>query len=76
MTADGNPDLHIWNYAGAHADLSQPKPPAVLRQKFQVQAPQFSIDPKLVNTFYPPAGHQDEGRILPHIVFNDPHVPW
>lgn len=51
-------------------------PPDVLRQTFQVQAPQFSIDPKNINTFYPPSGHQDEGRILPHIVFNDPHVPW
>lgn len=41
-----------------------------------MQAPQFNLDPKLINTFYPPSGHQDEGRILPHIVFNDPHVPW
>lgn len=39
-------------------------------------APQFSLDPKLVNSYYPPNGHADEGDILPHIVFNDPHVPW
>jgi hypothetical protein len=41
-----------------------------------VVAPQFTLDPKFINTYYPPNGHQDEGRILPHIVFNDPHVPW
>lgn len=45
-------------------------------QEFNVVAPQFSLDPKLINTYYPPSGHQDEGRVLPHIVFNDPHVPW
>ncbi|KAK5455895.1 hypothetical protein LTS15_005213 [Exophiala xenobiotica] len=45
-------------------------------QDFNVIAPQFSLDPKLINSFYPPPGHQDEARILPHIVFNDPHVPW
>ncbi|KAG4435923.1 hypothetical protein IFR05_008580 [Cadophora sp. M221] len=73
--AVGSDTLPIWNYEGAEVNLkTNPKP--VLRQKFQVQAPQFSLDPKLVNTFYPPDGHQDEGRILPHIVFNDPHVPW
>jgi hypothetical protein len=48
----------------------------ILGQGFRVIAPQFSLDPNLINTYYPPTGHQDEGRILPHIVFNDPHVPW
>ncbi len=45
-------------------------------QKFNVVAPQFSLDPKLINSYYPPDGHQDEARVLPHIVFNDPHLPW
>ena len=45
-------------------------------QTFEVVAPQFSLDPKLVNSHYPPDGHQDEARILPHIVLNDPHFPW
>jgi hypothetical protein len=45
-------------------------------QNFNVVAPQFSLDPALVNSYYPPSGHQDEGRVLPHVVFSDPHVPW
>ena len=51
-------------------------PGAKVVQSFNVVAPQFSLEPKLINSYYPPSGHQDEGRILPHIVFNDPHVPW
>ena len=47
-----------------------------LVQTFEVVAPQFSIDPKIINSYYPPDGHQDEARILPHIVFSDPHAPW
>lgn len=45
-------------------------------QEFEVMVPHFSLDPNLINSYYPPDGHQDEGRILPHIVFNDPHFPW
>jgi hypothetical protein len=45
-------------------------------QSFNVVAPQFAIDPKLINSYYPPDGHQDEARVLPHMVFNDPHLPW
>ncbi|KAH8654009.1 hypothetical protein BGZ60DRAFT_435848 [Tricladium varicosporioides] len=73
--------LSVWNYRGTGPkntpiDLKLNPATPVIRQEFSVQAPQFNLDPKLINTFYPPAGHQDEGRILPHIVFNDPHVPW
>ena len=45
-------------------------------QVFEVMVPRFSLDSDLVNSYYPPDGHQDECRILPHIVFNDPHYPW
>ncbi|KAE8445353.1 hypothetical protein EG329_013475 [Mollisiaceae sp. DMI_Dod_QoI] len=45
-------------------------------QEFEVIVPRFSLDPTLINTYYPPDGHQDEGRILPHIVLEDPHYPW
>jgi hypothetical protein len=47
-----------------------------LPQPFEVVAPQFSIPLDAITTHYPPDGHQDEGRVLPHIVFNDPHLPW
>lgn len=45
-------------------------------QTFEVVLPRFSLDPDIINSYYPPDGHQDEARILPHIVFNDPHFPW
>ncbi|KAF4343950.1 hypothetical protein FBEOM_2107 [Fusarium beomiforme] len=45
-------------------------------QRFEVIVPRFSLDTKLINTYYPPDGHQDEARILPHLVLNDPHYPW
>jgi hypothetical protein len=45
-------------------------------QRFEVMGPQFSLDPTLINSYYPPNGHQDDARILPHIVLNDPHFPW
>ncbi|KAK3329200.1 hypothetical protein B0H66DRAFT_469662, partial [Apodospora peruviana] len=45
-------------------------------QIFNVVVPRFTLDPDLINSYYPPDGHQDEGRILPHVVLNDPHFPW
>jgi hypothetical protein len=45
-------------------------------QEFEVIVPRFSLDPTLINSYYPPDGHQDEARILPHLVLNDPHYPW
>jgi hypothetical protein len=74
-TRQGEPEqkLRICNRKGT-APLPHTKPAE--KQIFEVMAPQFSLDPKLVNSFYPPEGHQDEGRILPHIVINDPHFPW
>jgi hypothetical protein len=45
-------------------------------QEFEVHVPRFSLDRRIVNSYYPPDGHEDEGRILPHIVMNDPHYPW
>jgi len=48
--------------------------PAV--QEFEVMAPQFTLERSMINSYYPPDGHQDEARVLPHIVLNDPHFPW
>ena len=45
-------------------------------QPFEVVGPQFNIDPKDVHSVYPPQGHADQPSILPHIVFNDEHLPW
>ena len=72
--------INVFNYqtsaaTGSTARTGDPNAPTLLQQ-FNVIAPQFQIDPKVVNSFYPPPGHLDEGRVLPHIVFNDPHIPW
>jgi hypothetical protein len=48
----------------------------VLQQPFEVVAPQFAIDPKDIHSTYPPQGHADQPNVLPHIIFNDPHLPW
>ncbi|KJZ70939.1 hypothetical protein HIM_09690 [Hirsutella minnesotensis 3608] len=45
-------------------------------QGFFVDAPQFSLPEGSVHSTYPPAGYNDDNRILPHIVFTDPHLPW
>ena len=45
-------------------------------QTFEVAAPRFSLPDGDVHSTYPPQGHGDEPRILPHIVFQDPHLPW
>ncbi|KAF1950574.1 hypothetical protein CC80DRAFT_577196 [Byssothecium circinans] len=67
----------VYNYTGLVKNPVDAKGlPVIKKQRFSVIAPQFTLDPKLINTYYPPAGHQDEGRVLPHIVFNNPHVPW
>jgi hypothetical protein len=70
--------INVFNYqntTGNPAPTAAPNAPTLLQQ-FNVVAPQFQIDPTVVNSFYPPPGHLDEGRVLPHIVFNDPHLPW
>jgi hypothetical protein len=44
-----------------------PSHPDYAPQEFTVVAPQFNLDPKLIDSYYPPDGHQDECRILPHL---------
>jgi hypothetical protein len=70
---NGEEKLAIYNRR--KADPIQ-DPPIIAPQHFEVVAPQFSLDPKLVNSHYPPDGHQDEARVLPHIVLSDPYFPW
>src|SRR5271155_4854379 len=58
-------------------------------QDFVVQGPQYFLPKDSVHSVYPPQGHADEARILPHVVLTDrlqpwerpaseinPHVPW
>jgi hypothetical protein len=45
-------------------------------QQFEIVGPRFSLPPSDIQTVYPPQGHGDHLRILPHVVFNDPHIPW
>jgi hypothetical protein len=68
-----NEALDVYNFDSA---VTTPGPAPILPQKFDIVVPQFNLDPKTINSFYPPDGHADEGRVLPHIVFNDPHLPW
>jgi hypothetical protein len=48
----------------------------VSEQKFNVDAPQFSLPEGSVYSCYPPSGYPEDDRILPHVVLNDPHLPW
>lgn len=41
---------------------SKKLPATFVPQHFEVVAPQFSLDPKLIDSYYPPDGHQDECR--------------
>jgi hypothetical protein len=45
-------------------------------QTFKVIGPQFAIEDKDIHSCYPPQGHADQPNVLPHIVSNDPHLPW
>ncbi len=59
----------------AHPDGKQELNPAS-KQKFNVNAPRFTLPPGIVHSTYPPQGLGDHNNVLPHIVFNDPHLPW
>ncbi|KAI1129985.1 hypothetical protein F5Y10DRAFT_290230 [Nemania abortiva] len=45
-------------------------------QSFNVNAPRFALPSGIVHSTYPPQGLGDHNNVLPHIVFNDPHLPW
>lgn len=46
-------------------------------QEVVVAAPQFTIAPsEIVNRYPPPGSTGRYGMVLPHIVFNDPMLPW
>jgi hypothetical protein len=45
-------------------------------KKFNVIAPQYSLPPGSLNSVYPPNGHTTPHVTLPHVVLNDPQLPW
>lgn len=45
-------------------------------QDFTVVAPRYKLSESAVHIVYPPQGHTDNVEILPHIVLNDPQLPW
>ncbi|KAF5531686.1 hypothetical protein FMEXI_12832 [Fusarium mexicanum] len=45
-------------------------------QTFKVVAPRFNLPQSDVHSFYPPSGGTVSLKMLPHIVFKDPHLPW
>ncbi|KAF2269961.1 hypothetical protein CC78DRAFT_508670 [Lojkania enalia] len=69
--SSGEEHLEVTN-TSADADPKH----AIKPQEFEVVVPRFSLDRNIINSYYPPDGHEDEGRILPHLVLNDPHYPW
>ncbi|KUL85167.1 hypothetical protein ZTR_06264 [Talaromyces verruculosus] len=52
------------------------EPPLKTSKQFSVEGPKWSVDPKVVDSVYPPPAYKDYPSILPDIVFNDPHYPW
>jgi hypothetical protein len=52
-------------------------PPYNVKQRVVVQAPEFVIDPGIIQTIYPPNGSSDSySQELPFIVLTDPSLPW
>ena len=45
-------------------------------QPFHIQAPRFSLPSDAIYSVYPPSGQAVNNDVLPHIVFNDPMMPW
>ena len=45
-------------------------------QTFKVVAPRFNLPSSDVHSFYPPSGGTVSLKMLPHITFKDPHLPW
>ncbi|KAK4153610.1 hypothetical protein C8A00DRAFT_15188 [Chaetomidium leptoderma] len=43
---------------------------------FNVIGPRFALPDGALDSFYPPQGHADSAEVVPHMVFNDPTLPW
>ncbi|KAK4948583.1 hypothetical protein LTR10_012587 [Elasticomyces elasticus] len=45
-------------------------------QQFHVFAPQWTLEASDVHSVYPAPAQEEYPQILPHVVFNGPHLPW
>ncbi|KKK25947.1 hypothetical protein ARAM_003527 [Aspergillus rambellii] len=43
---------------------------------FTVDAPRFTLPPSDIHSVYPAPGSSEHARVLPHVVLNDPQLPW
>ena len=46
------------------------------KQNFNVIAPRYKLPSGSIHSVYPPPGHAENVEILPHVVLNDPQLPW
>ena len=45
-------------------------------QVFNVSGPRYALPTDAIHQIYPPPGHEDASRILPHVVLEDWMLPW
>ncbi|EXJ83693.1 hypothetical protein A1O1_07317 [Capronia coronata CBS 617.96] len=45
-------------------------------QTFEVVATKYTLPKNAIHSVYPPQGHEDGIEVLPHVIFNDPTLPW
>ena len=45
-------------------------------QGFEVKAPRYTLRDSSIHSVYSPQGHAEHIEILPHVVLNDPFLPW
>jgi hypothetical protein len=69
-------DLKAGSHKAVPLELNAATKSTTQLQTFRVVAPQFKIEDKDIHSCYPPQGHADQPNVLPHIVLNDPHLPW
>lgn len=50
--------------------------PIASRQEFTVIGPRYSLPADAIHQIYPPQGHEDDPRVLPHITLKDWMLPW
>ncbi|KAH6971016.1 hypothetical protein BKA56DRAFT_678157 [Ilyonectria sp. MPI-CAGE-AT-0026] len=70
----GEPDLSVNQRANDPSDASNP---LHTTKAFATQGTsQFVLPENSVRSFYPAQGEAVENRVLPHVVLNDPLIPW